>query len=161
MPVDLGSRFAQHENRQRGGADAVGVIVAVHADPFARGDGRANSFHGSGRVSEQKLVVQRLLAGQEGPRLVGVAVSAPDEHAGRDLADPERLSELARLPVRARTDRPSALLHRGSRYGGHRTDPPLGATHAALVTDSAQSWDRLATARPLRAAGSDRWPHLR
>ena len=54
--------------------------------------------------------MQGLLAGQEGPRHLGVAVAAPDEHACRDLAEAELLCEAARLPVRARTDRPDALV---------------------------------------------------
>src|SRR6266571_7842229 len=86
----------------------------MDADALPTGNRRPDPLDGGGHVSKKEGIVQGLLAGQEGPRLVGVAVSAPDEHAGRDLADAELLGEGARLPVRARTDRPAALLHRAS-----------------------------------------------
>ena len=117
MPLDVRSRLAQHEHRQRGRADSVRVVVAVHADPSSVGDRGADALDRRGHVAEQERIVQRLFAGQKGPSFVGVAVSAPDEHAGRDLADAEPLSEGARLPVRARTDRPAALLHRAFTVG--------------------------------------------
>ncbi|TML66403.1 MAG: aminotransferase class V-fold PLP-dependent enzyme, partial [Actinobacteria bacterium] len=88
-------------------------------------------------------MVQRLLAVEKGLRLLRIAVTAPDEHAGRDLADAEPLGEDTRLPVRARTDRPSALLHRRitvrrrSDGGVHRVRWLL-LLYSALVTDPAQ-----------------------
>ena len=35
VPADLGAQRSQHQDGQRGRADAVGVVVAVHADPLA------------------------------------------------------------------------------------------------------------------------------
>src|SRR5438270_9557641 len=112
MPVGICPQLPQHEHCKRGRADAVDVVVAVNADAPARGDGAADPLDRLGHLAEQERIVQRLLAGQEGPRLVGIAVAAPDEHACRDLAEAELRCEGARLPVRARTYRPDALLHR-------------------------------------------------
>ena len=112
MPLDVRSCLAEDEHGERGCADPVGVVVAVHADPLSGRDRGADPLDRHGHVPELERVVERLLAGEKGLRLPGVAVSAPDEHAGRDLADAELLGEGARLPVRARTDRPIALLHR-------------------------------------------------
>ena len=109
MPLDLGAELAQDPQGQDGGADSVDVVVAVHADAFPAGDGGQDPCHGLCHVPQQEGIVQGLLAGQEGPRLVGVAVAAPHEHACRDLAEAELLREVARLPVRARTDSPDAL----------------------------------------------------
>jgi hypothetical protein len=61
----------------------------VHADPAAGRDRLTDRADRSVHVAEQERVVQRLLAFEEGERIVGVVVSAPDEHAGRDLADAE------------------------------------------------------------------------
>ena len=61
------------------------------------------ALDGLAHVPEQERVVQRLLAGEEGPRLLGVAVAAPDEHACRDLAEAE-LPERGRSPAGAGTD---------------------------------------------------------
>ena len=56
----------------------------------------------------------RRLGGEEGLRLLGVAVAPPDEDACRRLAEPERLGELPDLLAGARTHRPGALVHRRS-----------------------------------------------
>ena len=109
MPLDVGSELAQDEHRKDGCADPVDVVVAVDADPLAGRDCRVDRLDGRVHGAEQPWIVQGLLAGQVGPRLVGVAVAAPDEHACRDLAEVELLREVARLPVRARTDGPDAL----------------------------------------------------
>ena len=51
------------------------------------------------------------LGGEEGPRLLGVAVAPPDEDARRRLAEPERRRERLDLAAGARTHRPRALVH--------------------------------------------------
>src|SRR3989475_5927571 len=112
VPLDLRPGLAQDEDGECSRADAVRVVVAVDADSLPSRDRGPDPLDRNGHVAKEERVVQRLLAGQEGPRLVGVVVSAPDEHAGRDLADAKLPGKGARLPVRARTDRPAALLHR-------------------------------------------------
>src|SRR4029453_7376554 len=82
---------------------------------------------GASHVAEKQRIVQHLLAGEEGPRLLEVAVAAPDEHACRDLAEAELPREVARLPVRARTDRQDALRHARLPYERCRTTPVCGA----------------------------------
>src|SRR5207248_3782574 len=82
------------------------------ADGRALGDRGLYGLAGRGHVPEREGIVQRLLALEEGPRLRGVGVPAPDENARRDLADAELLDESRNVPVRARTDRPGARLHR-------------------------------------------------
>src|SRR5207244_9620831 len=78
-------------------------------------------------LAAQERIVQGLLAGQKGPRLIGVAVTAPDEHAGRDLAEAQLPSEGAGLPVRARTERPDALKHAVATVRGVSDDADLRA----------------------------------
>src|SRR5207247_1617584 len=127
-PLDVGAELAQHEDRERGGADAVDVVVAVDADAAALGDRSTDARDRGGHVPKLERIVQRLFAGEERPRFVGVAVAAPDEHACRDLAEAERLCEGARLPVRARTDRPDALRHVRLPYERCRTAPASGTS---------------------------------
>src|SRR6266540_2149375 len=125
VPFDVGAELPQDEHCQHRRADPVGVVVAVDANAPPLHDRRADPLHRGGHVPEQEWVVQRLLAGEEGFRLLGVAVAAPDENARGDLADAELLGEGARLPVRARTDRPGALVHCAStlRRGSDGTVP--------------------------------------
>src|SRR5207253_3577528 len=128
VPVDLRAQLAEDEDRKHCRADAVHVVVAVDADATASADRRADALDRRIHVSEQEGVVQRLLTGQKGPRLFGVAVAAPDEHACRDLAEAERFCEGARLPVRARTDSPDALRHARLPYERCRTAPTSGTS---------------------------------
>ena len=94
MPGDLGAELAQEENGERGGGDAVDVVVAVDADPAALLDSgtdlRARDLH----VAEQERVVRRLLAVEETARVGGIGEAAPHEHGGRQLGDPELANEL-------------------------------------------------------------------
>jgi hypothetical protein len=88
----------------------------------------------------------RRRAFEEGVRLFGGAVSAPDEDASCRLADVERLGQGARLVVRARTDRPSALFkHRGLPYGRRRTD----------LAPRAQGYPRPVAVAPNYSSGED------
>ena len=132
MPLDVRPELPQHEHREHRGADPVDVVVAVDADPFPGGDRRANPLDGPGHVPQEEGIVQGLFAGQEGPRQLGVAVAAPDEHACRDLAEVELLREAARLPVRARTDRPDALRHARLRYEWCRTAPICARSSSSI-----------------------------
>ena len=112
MPLHDAAEGTQDTDGDHCRADAVDVVVAVHADPLTGRDRRANPLDRGGHVSKLERIPQRLLAGEERARRVGVAVAAPDEHACRDLAEAELTGERVGLPVRARTDRPGALRHR-------------------------------------------------
>jgi hypothetical protein len=112
VPVDVRAELAQARHGERRRADPVDVVVAVDADALARRDRGADPVARRGGVPEERGVMPRRLRREECPRGFGVAVPAPDEDAGGDPADPERLSKGARLTVRAGTDRPRALLHR-------------------------------------------------
>src|SRR5204862_4928475 len=107
-----GAGLAQDKDGRHRGADAVAVVVAVHADALPRRNRGPDALDLTGHVAEQEGIVQGLFPREEHPRLLGVAVAAPDEHACRDLAEAKLLGEETGLPVRARTDRPGALLHR-------------------------------------------------
>ena len=50
MPLDVGAELAQHEHGQHGRADAVDVVVAVHANSLSCGDRRADAFDCDGHV---------------------------------------------------------------------------------------------------------------
>ena len=128
VPFHLRTELAQDEDGEHRGADAVDVVVAVHADSLPRRHGGANACDRNLHVAEQERIVQRLLARKERTGLLGVAVAAPDEHACRDLAEAELLREAARLPVRARTDRPDALRHARLPYERCRTAPVSGTS---------------------------------
>ncbi len=112
VPLDVGAEAAQRRDRERGRADPVDVVVAVHADAPTGGDRLPHERAGGLDVSEQEGVVPRGLGGEKGPRRLGVAVAPPDEDACRRFADAERLGELTYLPAGARTHRPGALVHR-------------------------------------------------
>ncbi len=111
VPRDVCAQLAQDEDGQRGRADAVGVVVAVHADALAVGDGLPDRLAGLAHAPEQERVVTGQGAFEEGSRLLRIPVPAPDEDASSRLADPERSRQLARVPVQARTYRPSAFVH--------------------------------------------------
>src|SRR6476661_1743011 len=131
MPLDLRAELAKHKHGQHRGADPVDVVIPVHTDPLPGSDRSADPIHSRTHVPEQEGIVQGLLAGQEGPRYLGVAVAAPDEHACRDLAEAELLREAARLPVRARTDRPDALRHVRLPYEWCRTAAACGTSSSS------------------------------
>ena len=87
MPLHVRAQLAQDEDGEHRRADAVDVVVAVHADALPRSDGGANTRDRHAHVTEQERIMQRLLAREERACLLGVAVAAPDEHASRDLAE--------------------------------------------------------------------------
>src|SRR5439155_24715621 len=57
MPGDVGPQLAQHDDRQRGRAESVHVVVAVHADPSTRLDGATNGRARLLDVAEEEGVV--------------------------------------------------------------------------------------------------------
>src|SRR6266540_3922601 len=136
MPFDLRSELAQYEDGEHGRADAVDVVVTVDADALACRNRSSYVLNRPLHVAEQVGVVQGQLAGQEGPRLLGVAVAAPDEHARRDLVEAELLGKSGGLPVRARTDRPDALRHARLRYEGCRTAPTCAPGSSSIQASS-------------------------
>ena len=103
--------LAQQEDRERGRADAVGVVVAVHADAGAAVDRAADRRDSLGHVPEPKRIVTGDCALEEraGQRRIGIA--APDEHGRRRSAEPELLRERARLLSVAGRKLPGGVLH--------------------------------------------------
>src|SRR5438876_11003256 len=67
VPGHLRAELAQGQDGEDGRADPVRVVVAVDADRLAGCDRPAGRLARGGHVPEQERVVQRLLAGQEGP----------------------------------------------------------------------------------------------
>src|SRR5919201_4548086 len=132
MPLDARAELAQDEERERRRADPVDVVVAVNADPLAARNGGEDPLDRGAHVAEEERIVLRRRAFEERTRALGFFVPAPDENARRQLADPERVDERAYVPVRAGTDRPSAVLHRTS-HGTKRVGRirPQRATRAA------------------------------
>ena len=52
VPRDVGAELAEDEHGESGGADAVDVVVAVHADALPRLDRGADAFDREGHVPE-------------------------------------------------------------------------------------------------------------
>ena len=75
VPFDVRAELPQRQDGERGGADAVHVVVAVHADALPVGDRRADPVDRDGHVAEQERVVRLDLAGDERARCVDVACS--------------------------------------------------------------------------------------
>ena len=147
MPFDIGAERPQRQEGERGGADAVHVIVAVDADPLSVGDRRADPVDRDGHVPEQERIVRLDLARDERPRLCVVSIPAADENRRRDLAELQGVRERPHIGVIAGIDGPGAVLHRQStvRRQSDSTSPDLG--------DSAM---RRARARWCRARGASR-----
>ena len=120
VPFRVGAELAQDQDRERGRRDAVGVVIAVDADPAAvrdRGaDRRARGFH----VAECEGIVLRQRALEKRPRPGRVAVAAAGEHDGGRRGD----AELRREPLNGLTaavlDSPAAVVHRAV----HATEAP-------------------------------------
>ena len=86
---DVGAQLAQDEHGERGRADPVRVVVAVHADRLPFGDGAADRLAGRLHVAELERIVLGHLRREERPGPIHVRVPAPDEHRGKRLADAE------------------------------------------------------------------------
>jgi hypothetical protein len=115
VPRDVGLELAQEQDSERGRADAVGVVVAVHADRRAGSDRGADRLDRRGHVSERKRVVTRQRTFEERACGARVGRATPDEHARGRLGDAENLHERAHVRGCAGSDRPAAVDHRGPR----------------------------------------------
>ena len=118
VPVDVGAELAQDRDRERGRADAVGVVVAVHADALAAIDGGADRCAGFLHVAEQERVMRRRLAVEERTGARRVREPAADEDASGRLRDAELACKAARSVRIAGADRPRhRTLDRTARAG--------------------------------------------
>ena len=120
VPGDVGAELAQDQDCERGGADPVGVVVAVNADLLARRDGRTDRLDRAGHVPEQERIVPGHSPFEERTGLLGVRVAAANEHARGRLADVEALCEDARIGLRAGFDRPIHKPSHGTEAVGQR-----------------------------------------
>ena len=122
VPVDLCTELTQQKYGERGGGDAVDVVVAVDADPASLLDGgsdlRACGLH----VAEQERIVRRLLAVEEAARDSRIGVAAPDQYRGRQLRDAELADEPGLSVGRAVGECPGAFVHVVPSYGDGRTE---------------------------------------
>ena len=112
MPRDVGVQLAQQQDGERRRADAVGVVVAVHADArtcLDRGDDRLDRLT---HVTEGKGIVARQRPLEEPARLGLVAEPAADEHRRGHVVDLERGRKRSHIGVRARRQFPGACCHR-------------------------------------------------
>jgi hypothetical protein len=57
MPCDVGAQLAQQKHCERGGRDAVDVVVAVDTDSAPLLNGRADLRAGSLHVAEEERIV--------------------------------------------------------------------------------------------------------
>ena len=127
VPGDLGAELAQEEDGEGGGGDPVHVVVAVDADPPARLHGGADLRARGVHVAEQGGIVRGLLAVEEVACRGRVGVAAADQHAGRQLGDPERADEPGLVVRRAVGECPGAFVHVQPSYGGGRTESASAA----------------------------------
>ena len=134
VPGRIGAELAEQEDRERGGADAVGVVVAVDADLLPgrhRGpDGRDRLGH----VADPQRVVPGQRALEEHPSLRRIRQPPANEHGCERGADPELRNERSQLVGRTGTDRPGGLLHRRSRVRRR----PDGALSRAFAETTAR-----------------------
>jgi hypothetical protein len=134
VPADLGAQRPQHQDGKRGRADAVGVVVAVHADPLAALDRGQDAVAGGAHVAEQQRVVTRALRLEEGAGGGGVAVAATQQHLSHGAADAQLPGQIQGGRLRAGIDQPSGsafihtlMLGRGSDSDAAATTVPRGA----------------------------------
>ena len=65
VPADVGAELAQGQHGERGGANAVDVVVAVHTDPLARRDRGQDPLDGGAGVAQEQWIVTGQLACEE------------------------------------------------------------------------------------------------
>ena len=111
VPRHIRVELAEKENGKRGRADAVGVVVAVDADPRSTRDGGADCRDGVFHVPERQRIVAGQLPVEEAPCLVDVAMAAPREHRRGRLRDAERLRQGLHVGVRALLELPGSGRH--------------------------------------------------
>ena len=124
MPRDVCSELTKQQHRERRGADAVGVVVAVHADPGARidrGHDRLAPLRACRRAANGSWPGNAPV--EEPPGRGSVAEPAPHEHGSSHLVDRELLRERAHLTEGAGGQIPGCGCHRPRRgYGARRTE---------------------------------------
>ncbi len=103
--LDLAAEESQHLDRERGGTDAVDVVVAVHDDRTPGLDRALDQDTGLLDVAQTERVVKRAVAVEESAGDVRVAHSAADEHLGGDALEAQRVGEVAHLIGAAGRDR--------------------------------------------------------
>jgi hypothetical protein len=113
VPADLGAQRPQHQDGQRRRADAVGVVVAVHADPLAALGRGQDAVTGGAHVAQQQRVVARPLRLEEGAGGSRIAVAAAQQHLGHGAADAQLPGQIQGGRLRAGIDQPSgsAFIH--------------------------------------------------
>jgi hypothetical protein len=131
VPADLGAQRPQHQNGQRRRADAVGVVVAVHADPLARLHGGQDAVAGAGHVAEQQRVVTRALRLEEGAGGGGIAMAAAQQHLGHGAADTQLPGQIQGGRLRAGIDQPSGSAFIHSSHARKRVGQRRGRRHPA------------------------------
>jgi hypothetical protein len=110
---DVGAELAQDEHRQRRRANAVGVVVAVDADPRPGRNGRADRLARLAHVAEQERIVRRQPGLEERARVCRVGVAAAHEHRREHVAHAQLgaerldLGPLARAPQLPRHGQPT------------------------------------------------------
>ncbi len=95
MPDHIGSELSEEEHRKRSRADAVHVVVAVHANPLLGGDCRPDALDRLCHVAELVRVVPGKLGVEKASSGVGIVVSAACENGGGDGTQPKLSLELA------------------------------------------------------------------
>ena len=136
--LDLGAQQPQHLDRERRGAHAVDVVVAVHDDRAAGGDRALDQRAGLGHVAERERIVQRAVAVEERLRGGRIGQPAPHEHLGSDALQAELGGELAHPVGAAGGDRERR---------GHPANLGLGPD-AARVRGLPQAWTSTCRMRP-------------
>ncbi len=111
VPLDLRAELPERQDGERGRADAVDVVVAVHADTRAGRDRGADALDRLGHVAQQERVVRLALAVEEGAGCARVGVPATDEDRRRRLAELELPRQRLHLGVGTAFDRPGAVEH--------------------------------------------------
>ena len=101
--LDLPAEKSQHLDRERGGTDAVDVVVAVYDDRTACGDRALDQRAGLLDVAQPEGVVQRAVAVEECPRDVRVAQPAAYEHLGRHALEAQSVGR-GDAPVRGSSE---------------------------------------------------------
>ena len=115
--LDLGPEQAKREQRERGRADPIDVVVTVHDDAGAARDRALDQLACLGHRAEQEGVVERRLAVEVGERLRGIIEAATHERLGRDVLHVERADQPLDGVERARRDGDRGESHPSSLEG--------------------------------------------
>ena len=96
MPGDLCAELAQHGDRERRGADAVDVVVAVHADRLPAAIAARIAAHAASMSPRRNGSCSGMSASRNARALRRVGIPPPDEHACRRLGEAERACQRRR-----------------------------------------------------------------